>query len=353
MGDGMQCITHPYTKNPGGICPLCLQEKLGKLVTSSFPLPKPNHLSASSSSKSFSPSSTTSLALSLSSGSNTNNSNNNNNLPFLLAKKKSMLAAASSSSSSSSASLIYKRSKSSAAAYGESLNRKKRSGFWSFLHLYSSKHQITATTKKVSHSSVPRNQVDNVRNLTTETSNKVVGGGIDVIKEEEDESPSSNKVVVETPRNVVSSGGGSSFERKVLRSRSVGCGSRSFSGDFFERISSGFGDCALKRIESQREHTKVISNGGGEAADAMSEMVKCGGIFGGFMIMTSSSSSSASSTVDHHHHKMGNRSAWGRAFASPMRAKSTHKGGTITEPSTDKNTTPNLDSVSSLVTMKS
>ncbi|CAH8356651.1 unnamed protein product [Eruca vesicaria subsp. sativa] len=349
MGDGMQCTTHPYTKNPGGICPLCLQEKLGKLVTSSFPLPKPNHLSASSSSKSFSPSSTTtSLALSLSSASNSN-SNNNNNLPFLLAKKKSMLAAASSSSSSSSASLIYKRSKSSAAAYGESLNRKKRSGFWSFLHLYSSKHQIASTTKKVSHSSVPRNQ----RTETTETTNKVVvGGGIDVIAEEEDESPNSNKVVVETPRNGVGSGGGSSFGRKVLRSRSVGCGSRSFSGDFFERISNGFGDCALKRIESQREHTKVISNG----ADAMSEMVKCGGIFGGFMIMTSSSSSttSASSTVDHHHHKMGSKSAWGRAFASPMRAKTTtHKGGNITESSTDKNTTPNLGSVPSLVTMKS
>ena len=174
-----------------------------------------------------------------------------------------------------------------------------------------------------------------------------------MIVEEEDESSSSNKVVVETPVSSVGSGaGGSSLERKVLRSRSVGCGSRSFSGDFFERISNGFGDCALKRNESQREHTKAISNG--EAADATSEMVKCGGIFGGFMIMTSSSSStSASSTVDHHHHKMGNKRASGRAFASPMRAKSVHKGGTTTESSTDKNTTPNLNSTPSLVTMKS
>ncbi|KAF8094640.1 hypothetical protein N665_0358s0022 [Sinapis alba] len=348
MVEGMQCITHPYTKNPGGICPLCLQEKLGKLVTSSFPLPKPNHLTSSSSPKSFSPSSTTSLALSLSSGRDSNNNNNNNNLPFLLAKKKSMLAA-SSSSSSSSASLIYKRSKSTAAACGESLNQRKRSGFWSFLHLYSSKHQITSTTKKVSHSSRPRNQ----RTETTETPKRFVsGGGIDVVVEEEDESPN-NKVVVEMPTNSVGSGGGggSSFGRKVLRSRSVGCGSRSFSGDFFERISNGFGDCALRRIESQREHTKVISNGGGEtAADAMSEMVKCGGIFSGFMIMPSSSSS----TVNHHHHKMGNRS-WGWAFASPMRAKTTtHRGRTITESSTtDKNTSPNLDSIPSLVAMKS
>ncbi|CAN7113205.1 unnamed protein product [Brassica rapa subsp. narinosa] len=339
MGEGMQCITHPYTKNPGGICPLCLQEKLGKLVTSSFPLPKPNHLSSPKSSSS--PSSNTSLALSLSSGSNGRDNNNNNNLPFVIAKKKSMLAA----SSSSSANLIYKRSKSTAASYGEGFNQRKRSGFWSFLHLYSSKHQ---TTKKVSHSSKPRNQI------TAETPKRVVGGGgIDMIVEEEDES-TNNKVVVETPTNSVGSGsggGGSSFGRKVLRSRSVGCGSRSFSGDFFERISNGFGDCALRRIESQREPTKVISNGGGggEAADdAMSEMVKCGGIFGGFMIMTSS----ASSTVVHH--KMANRS-WGWAFASPMRAKTnSHRDRTITESSTtDKNTSPNLDSVPSLVAMKS
>ncbi|ESQ49347.1 hypothetical protein EUTSA_v10021990mg [Eutrema salsugineum] len=361
MGEGMQCITHPYTKNPGGICALCLQEKLGKLVTSSFPLPKPNLLSSSSPPKSFAPSSTSSLALSLSSGSNARD----NNLPFLLAKKKkNMLAASSSSSSStsssssSSANLIYKRSKSTAASYGESFGQRKRAGFWSFLHLYSSKRQIATTTKKVdnfSHSSRPRNQIETE---TTEASKRVGGGGIDVIVEEEDESPD-NKVVAETPTNGVGSGGGSSFGRRVLRSRSVGCGSRSFSGDFFERISNGFGDCALRRIESQRESTKVISNGGGEAA-AMSEMVKCGGIFGGFMIMTSSSSSSttsSSSTVDHHHHhqhhKMGNRS-WGWAFASPMRAKTTHRGRTITESTTtEKNTSPNLDSIPSLVALRS
>ncbi|KAL0699364.1 hypothetical protein Bca4012_055486 [Brassica carinata] len=290
MGEGMQCLTHPCTKNPGGICALCLQDKLGKLVTSSFPLSKPNHPS-------------------------------------------------SSTSSSSSANLIYKRSKSTAASYGESSSQKKRSGFWSFLHLYSSKPQVT--TKKVdnsSHSSRSRNQIDNGRHQTTETSNQVVGGGIDVIAE----SPS-NKVVVETPTNSVGSGGVSSFGRKVLRSRSVGCGNRSFSS---ERISNEFGDCALRRIESQREPTKVISNGGDEAADAMSEMVKCGGIFGGFMIVTPSSS-----TVDHRHHKMGNRSAWG--WVSPMRGKTTQRGRTITKSSTDKKTSPKLDSVPSLVTMKS
>ncbi|MCE3215428.1 hypothetical protein HAX54_002368, partial [Datura stramonium] len=39
MGDGnMICTNHPYKNNtPGGICAFCLQEKLGKLVSSSFP----------------------------------------------------------------------------------------------------------------------------------------------------------------------------------------------------------------------------------------------------------------------------------------------------------------------------
>ncbi|KAJ0249632.1 Proline-rich family protein [Hirschfeldia incana] len=295
MGEGMQCITHPYTKNRGGICALCLQDKLGKLVTSSFPLEKPNHIP---------------------------------------------------SSSSSSSNLIYKRSKSMAASYGESLAQRKRSGFWSFLHLSSSKqHQVASTTKKVnnvSHSSKPSNKIDTGKHQIAKTSNQVVGGGIDVIAEEEDESPR-NKVIVETPTfNSVGSGGGSSFGRKILRSRSVGCGNRSFSS---ERISNEFGDCALRRIESHREPTKVISNGGDEAADAVSEMVKCGGMFGGFMIMTPSSS-----TVDRHH-KMGYRSAWG--WVSPMRAKTAQRGRAITKSSTDKKTSPKVDSVPSLVTMKS
>ncbi|KAL2488100.1 uncharacterized protein Fot_41392 [Forsythia ovata] len=49
------------------------------------------------------------------------------------------------------------------------------------------------------------------------------------------------------------------FDRKVSRSRYVGCGSRSFSGDFFDRISTGFGDCALRGVESQREGKSKIS----------------------------------------------------------------------------------------------
>lgn len=90
-----------------------------------------------------------------------------------------------------------------------------------------------------------------------------------------------------------------SFGRKVARSRSVGCGSRSFSGDFLERISAvGFGDCTLRRVESQREAKpgKVASHHHRRAAGEEDQelppqrVVRCGGIFGGFYSSSSSSS---------------------------------------------------------------
>ncbi|KAL7230999.1 hypothetical protein ACSBR2_009300 [Camellia fascicularis] len=40
------------------------------------------------------------------------------------------------------------------------------------------------------------------------------------------------------------------FGRRVSRSRSVGCRSKSFSGDFSERISTGFEDYTLGQVES-------------------------------------------------------------------------------------------------------
>ncbi|KAL7255347.1 hypothetical protein ACSBR1_009490 [Camellia fascicularis] len=42
------------------------------------------------------------------------------------------------------------------------------------------------------------------------------------------------------------------FSQRVSRSRSVTCKSKSFSGDFFERISTGFEDYTLRQVESQR-----------------------------------------------------------------------------------------------------
>ncbi|CAH8278980.1 unnamed protein product [Arabidopsis lyrata] len=376
MGDGMQCINHPFTKNPGGICAFCLQEKLGKLVTSSFPLPK--HLSSSSTSSSPSfrsdsvGSTTTASAASLSLS--VSGATNNNKLPFLLAKKKKKMLTASSSATT--ANIVYKRSQSTRTTkttYGDSdLSPRKRNGFWSFLHLYSSKHH--GSSKKVGNFHQPTSQIEIKTELTETTtvgssssssasssmSKRVVGGsnsnrnGIDVIVEE-DGSPN----IEVTPS-----------ERKVSRSRSVGCGSRSFSGDFFERITNGFGDCTLRRVESQREGNnnkgnKVSSN----PSNGVREMVRCGGIFGGFMIMTSSSSSSSSSSwvssssAEHHHHNHnmghggGRNRSWGWAFASPMRAFSSSssfgkRGRTISD-STSKNTTPNLGAIPSLLSVRS
>ncbi|CAN7101763.1 unnamed protein product [Brassica rapa subsp. narinosa] len=371
MGDGMQCVNHPFTKNPGGICAFCLQEKLGKLVTSSFPLPK--HLSSSSTSSS-SPSfrsdsvgSTTtattvsaSLSLSASGARNVaapNNNNNSSKLPFLLAKKKS---------SSSTANIVFKRSQSTtAAAYrGSDSTPRKKSGFWSFLHLHSYKHHSSSkkvgnfhdsskpTTTKHTENALSKTEVVGSSSSMSKSSNR---NGIDVIVEE-DGSP--NVAATAAPPS----------ERKVSRSRSVGCGSRSFSGDFFERITNGFGDCTLRRVESQREgggsnkgKVSSSSNGGG-----VREMVRCGGIFGGFMIMTSSSSSSSSSSwvssssaeqqqLQNNVGHGGRNRGWGWAFASPMRAfgsSSGKRGRTITD-STSKNSAPNLDAIPSLLVVKS
>lgn len=122
----------------------------------------------------------------------------------------------------------------------------------------------------------------------------------------------------------------SSFGRKVARSRSVGCGSRSFSGDFLERISTGFGDCTLRRVESQREARnradgKAAARGAREGR--VKERARCGGIFRGLGVASASSywlSSSAaaedeSSRMPPSRTSHRNRS-WGWAFASPMRA---------------------------------
>ncbi|KAL7210500.1 hypothetical protein ACSBR1_031955 [Camellia fascicularis] len=236
MGDGnMQCRNHPYKNNsPGGICAFCLQEKLGKLVSSSFPIavfPSSSSSSSPSFRSDFGGGSTSTLSVrpnhpSSSSSSSTNTINNNDShyhqyysrrsrIPFLLThkktKKKKDLTLAGGASSTDQSSIVFKRSKS------------------------------TTTPRR----------------------------GVHFMEADED-----------SPR----------------RRGSVGCGSRSFSGDFFERISTGFGDCTLRRVESQREGKPKVTplhRGGGQ--DCMKERVKCGGIFSGFMITSSSSSSSSSS----------------------------------------------------------
>ncbi|CAF2144165.1 BnaA02g30570D [Brassica napus] len=344
MGDGMQCINHPFTKNPGGICPLCLQEKLGKLVTSSsFPLPKHLSSSSSTSSPSFRSDSvrsstitTTTASLSLSAS---NVTDNNSKLPFLLANKKKKMA-----------NIVFKRSHSTTAAVaygGSDLTPRKRNGFWSFLHLHSYKHHTSS--KKVG--SFRTKHAENTLSETeTTTTVRVNGGG------------SSVGVIVE--EDVVTA---TQSERRVSRSRSVGCGSRSFSGEFFERITHGFGDCTLRRVESHREGNNNNNNKAkvNSSNVGVREYVRCGGIFGGFMIMTPSSSSSSSSSwvsssssaEQQHHRGHGGRSrSWGWAFASPMRAfsySSSGKRGRTISDSTSKNTTPNLDAIPSLLTVRS
>ncbi|URE46257.1 hypothetical protein MUK42_15267 [Musa troglodytarum] len=267
MGEGMQCLDHPYRSNPGGVCAFCLQEKLGKLVSSSktspfAPLQPPP--SSSSSPTSFRSDADPAVAES--------------------PRKKSFwsflyLSSASSASSSSS------------AAHGNNINRRK------------------STSSSLGEEAAAPEQGEN---------------GV-----KETESPNAGQAAA------------SSFGRKVARSRSVGCGSRSFSGDFLERISTGFGDCTLRRVESQREAKPNIGlhlnhdNDGEQQQPRMKERFKCGGLFGGFGTMyaywlsaaaaeddldSSSRTSTATPAPSATAAARGRTRSWSLAFASPMRA---------------------------------
>ncbi|KAG8372937.1 hypothetical protein BUALT_Bualt12G0119000 [Buddleja alternifolia] len=384
MGEGnVQCTNHPYkNSSPGGICALCLQEKLGKLVSSSFSVSVfPSSSSSSSPSlRSEFGSSTTSTAASASasaaaggstlqvsnsqSGGNDGCSNYNGyqarrlkKLPFVSTHKKNKSKNKNKDGvmmkgSDSSTSIVFKRSKSTTTPsrgtmqyldqnYSEDYNSNSsssshtRGSFWSFLYL--SKHSTTSTTTKKSEKDL---------SFTPATPSTVVG--------------SSSVNGVGGPTNGSNPDDEASFDRKVSRSRSVGCGSRSFSGDFFERISTGFGDCTLRRVESQREgKSKMHRNVGGmNGHDCIKERVRCGGIFSGFMITQSSSYlvdnnhsnvNGKSISATHHHLSHGRNKSWGWAFASPMRA--------FSKPSTakrdNKNATPNLAAIPSLLAVSS
>jgi hypothetical protein len=386
LGDGMQCSDHPYRNNPGGICAFCLQEKLGKLVSSSFPLPIRGS-SSSSSSPSFrsdigvSGSSNVGAGTSLSLAArptttkcrNDGGSNSHYQeyytrrarIPFLLAKKKKKIMVASSTSDRD---IVFKRSKSTttprrshfldaATDDGEDFSPRRR-GFWSFLYLSSSKPGTsTKKTEKVSSLALSTRAITttSTNGSTVRPKEKCLGSSLSrkgdsiVVVEDDDDSPNSQATA-----------SASTFERKVSRSRSVGCGSRSFSGDFFERISTGFGDCTLRRVESQREGKPKVTSG----ASHMKERVRCGGIFGGFNKTSSSSSSSSSSYwVSSSAEDMNGKSSgagplahgrsrsWGWAFASPMRAfgsKPSSKDGKRNI----KHTTPNLSAIPSLLAVR-
>lgn len=385
LGDGMQCSDHPYRNNPGGICAFCLQEKLGKLVSSSFPLPVRGS-SSSSSSPSFrsdigvggSSNGGAGTSLSLAARPTTTKCRNDGGsnghyqeyytrrarIPFLLAKKKKKIMVASSTSDRD---IVFKRSKSTttprrshfldpATDDGEDFSPRRR-GFWSFLYLSSSKPgPSTKKTEKVSSLAVTTRAITttSTNGSTVRPKEKCLASSLSrkgdsiVVVEDDDDSPNSQATA-----------SASTFERKVSRSRSVGCGSRSFSGDFFERISTGFGDCTLRRVESQREGKPVTVG-----TSHMKGRVRCGGIFGGFIITSSSSSSSSSYWVSSSAEDMNGKSSgagplahgrsrsWGWAFASPMRALSSKPSSKDGKRDINRNTTPNLSGIPSLLAVR-
>ncbi|KAE9453226.1 hypothetical protein C3L33_14856, partial [Rhododendron williamsianum] len=319
MGEGtMQCLDHPYKSHtpPGGICAFCLQEKLGKLVSSSFPVAI--FPSASSSpSPSFRSDSTLSVRQNTQNDPHYHhNSRRPSRIPFFASsgQKKDN----NNNIIRSVDPVVFKRSKSTSTGGGGGMH---------FMDSYS---EFNSPRKRES------------QRIEEETAA---------------EEPS-----IDSPNHA-----------RVSRSRSVGCGSRSFSGDFFERISTGFGDCTLRRVESQREGKPRATPGrrGGGGQDCIKERVKCGGIFSGFMIASSSSSSSSSShwvssssaeaaaaatatpgaAAGHLSH--GRSKSWGWAFASPIRGFSKPP---LKREGSNKNATtatPNLNAIPSLLTVGS
>ena len=420
MGDGMQCSDHPYRNNPGGICAFCLQEKLGKLVSSSFPLPirgssssspSPSFRSdgnvgvgsvgvgvgagssSSSISHSFRPTSTKGV---INHGHHHEYYTRRARIPFLLAKKKKKVTTTTTTTSldRGADNIVFKRSKSTATPSRrnqflnaedddeEDFSPRKRGGFWSFLYFSSSSSSKPSSLKDKSFRD--NNTNSNNSKITTFSTGSSANGKCQLGSSSLGKKSSTADILVEDDEspNSQATASASSFDRKVSRSRSVGCGSRSFSGDFFERISTGFGDCTLRRVESQREGKPKVSsssalrNGGGGDHHCMKERVKCGGLFGGFMITSSSSSSSSSSywvssSAEDHNGKLamgaagsaslvhGRSKSWGWAFASPMRAftkpNSSSKDGKrdiIRQASDNKNSNPNLAAIPSLLAVR-
>lgn len=366
--DSMHCTNHPYKNSiPGGICAFCLQEKLGKLVSSSYPVPVfPS--SSSSSSPSFRSASAAGGAAATGPTLQAADSRRASRLPFVLTHKKKKKKDVADSSTS----IVFKRSKSTATPRRRGVGNvhlldqnfpedssPNRRGFWKFLYS-SSKHSSFPKKDSIfpppTHSTVCSSSTANTNNVGPVTSlNAGNNGGVGVassrsrMENDDDnyESPDEN--------------------RKVSRSRSVGCGSRSFSSEFLERISTGFGDCTLRRVESQREGKHKVQHPmhrGANGQDYIKERVKCGGLFSGFMIASSNSSSSSSSSywvphsVDdsksisatHHHLSHGRSKSWVWTFASPMRAFSSKPAKRDSSSSDqNKNATPNLNAIPSLL----
>ncbi|XP_062219177.1 uncharacterized protein LOC133919015 [Phragmites australis] len=361
--DGIQyCSEHPYRPGTaaalvagGGICAFCLQEKLGRLVSSSksspfFPLgghPPPS--GSPSSPPSFRRAAEPPPPLHPSGASR----------KFIPFHRKKTPSSSSSSSSSASAALseggVLKRSKSVAprpeeqfpysSASSVTAESPRKKSFWSFLYLSSSSfayaHQTTASTPYTNGggAAARRKSVSVASAAWASRGGAAAGVGAHDQQLRAGTSSTLGRTLEaigepESPSQVSSS---SSFGRKVARSRSVGCGSRSFSGDFLERLSNGFGDCTLRRVESHRESKPHKMRGalghlGGAADDEDGDdddvyehqhRIKCAGFFGSLGPASSTYwLSAASGGVGSGTRRSGGRShrSWAWALASPMRA---------------------------------
>ncbi|GMY27766.1 uncharacterized serine-rich protein C215.13-like [Fagus crenata] len=124
MGDGMQCSDHPYRKQPRWDLCFCLQEKLGKLVSSSFPLPIRGSSSPSPSFRSDGNVGVGSVGVGVGAGSSSSSishsfrptSTKGARIPFLLAKKKKKVTTTTTTTSldRGADNIVFKRSKSTA-----------------------------------------------------------------------------------------------------------------------------------------------------------------------------------------------------------------------------------------------
>lgn len=363
--DGIQyCSEHPYLPGnaavaAGGICAFCLQEKLGRLVSSSksspfFPLgghpppsgspssppsfrraaePQPPPLHPPAASRKF--------------------------MSFHRRKTPSSSSSSLSSASSAAGSGGLKRSKSvaprpeleqfpySSSSSSAAAESPRKKSFWSFLYLSSSSayehHAATATPSATNGAAAARRR----KSVSVASAAWASRGGA------QDQQPRAGTAAAstlgrtleaigepESPSHQSQVSSSSSFGRKVARSRSVGCGSRSFSGDFLERLSNGFGDCTLRRVESHREPKprKMRGGGGGglgnlgadddddEEEDVYEHQhrIKCSGFFGGLGPASSSYwlSAAEGASVGSGTRRSSARShrSWAWALASPMRA---------------------------------
>ncbi|GER56485.1 RNA-binding KH domain-containing protein [Striga asiatica] len=276
--ENTQCPNHPYkNSSPGGICAFCLQEKLGKLVSSSPPFPpSPNPPRSAAENGGASaprlPSSASAAQNRAAEFENSGPCSRKPRLPFVLTAHKK-----NSIKDSDSAPIVFNRSKSTATP------RRKVDG------------------KLLRRGLQPKRQ----KGFLFKDSNF-----IDIDERKEDEFVAVDQIHQESPSN-------------FSRSRSVGCESRSF---------SGFGDCTLRRVESQREGgcenklkvqpSRNVGNNGDDCGgrDCIKERVKCGGIFGGFMLASSVEESNVN-------HGIMRSKSWVWAFASPIRTFGKHTNG--------------------------